>query len=91
MSIDPHDAITRQQKSNAGVSIFSCPVLNSVKQSLLLALEGGLHSNEDINNLVVQICYRAADLAYLLDMEEKALSDYSEALRQEPDELSDLD
>ncbi len=62
-----------------------------VKQSILLALEEGLHTDEDVDDLVVQICYRAADLAYLLDMEEKALSDYSEVLRKEPDELSDLD
>ncbi len=56
-----------------------------VKQSILIALEEGLRTEEDINDLVVQICYRAADLAYLLDMEEKALSDYSEALREVPD------
>lgn len=62
-----------------------------VKQSILLALEEGLHTEKDIDDLVVQICYRAADLAYLLDMEKKALSDYSKALRTEPDELSDLD
>ena len=62
-----------------------------VKQSILLALEEGLHTDKDIDDLVVQICYRAADLAYLLDMEEKALSDYSKALRKEPDELSDFD
>ena len=62
-----------------------------VKQSILLTLEEGLHTDEDVDDLVVQICYRAADLAYLLDMEEKALSDYSEVLRKEPDELSDLD
>lgn len=62
-----------------------------VKQSILLALEDGLDSDADIDNLVVQICYRAADLAYLLDMEDKALSDYSEALRKEPEELPDPD
>ena len=62
-----------------------------VKQSILLALEDGLHTDKDIDNLVVQICYRAADLAYLLDIEKKALSDYSKALRAEPDELSNLD
>jgi len=52
-----------------------------VKQSILYALEEGLNSAEDIDRLVGQICYRAADLAYLLDMEEKELSDYSEILR----------
>jgi hypothetical protein len=53
-----------------------------VKASVLLSLELGLKSEEDINNLVSQICYRASDLAYLLDLEEKELSDYSKALRK---------
>lgn len=52
-----------------------------VKKSILYALEEGLNSAEDIDNLVGQICYRTADLAYLLDMENKELSDYSEMLR----------
>ena len=52
-----------------------------VKQSILYALEEGLNSTKDIDGLVCQICYRAADLAYLLDMEEKELSDYSEYFR----------
>ena len=53
-----------------------------VKQSIIYALEQGLNSSEDIDALVGQICYRAADLAYLLDMEQKELSDYSEDLRK---------
>jgi len=54
----------------------------AVKASILAALQQGLNSADDIDNLVSQICYRAADLAYLLDMEQKELSDYSEDLRQ---------
>jgi hypothetical protein len=38
-----------------------------------------------VEDLVVQICYRAADLAVLLDMEGKPLSRYSRHLRREPD------
>jgi len=53
-----------------------------VKASILLSLASGLNSEEEIDNLVSQICYRAADLAYLLDLEEKELSDYSKALRK---------
>lgn len=53
-----------------------------VKASILLSLELGLKSEEDIDKLVSQICYRASDLAYLLNLEEKELSDYSEALRK---------
>jgi len=53
-----------------------------VKASILLGLESGLNSEKEIDNLVSQICYRASDLAYLLDLEEKELSDYSKALRK---------
>jgi len=60
-----------------------------VKQSILYALEEGLNIAEDIDKLVGQICYRAADLAYLLDMEEKELSDYSKYLRDECYDESD--
>ncbi|MBT3205544.1 MAG: hypothetical protein HOM14_20510 [Gammaproteobacteria bacterium] len=56
-----------------------------IKASILLSLESGLNSEEDIDKLVTQICYRTSDLAYLLDIEEKQLSDYSEELREEPD------
>ena len=54
----------------------------AVKASILTAMEEGLNSAESIDRLVEQICYRAADLAYLLDMEKKELSDYSEYLRE---------
>ncbi len=53
----------------------------AVKKSILTAKEEGLNSAEDIDRLVEQICYRTSDLAYLLDMEQKELSDYSEDLR----------
>jgi len=62
-----------------------------VRYSILDALEEGLSVEDDIEALVTQICYRAADLAYLLDLEEKHLSDYSETLRKEPDEDEDDD
>ena len=52
-----------------------------VKQSIIYALEQGLNSSKDIDDLVGQIAYRTADLAYLLDLEQKELSDYSELLR----------
>ena len=52
-----------------------------IKASILISLESGLNSEEEINKLVRQICYRTSDLAYLLDLEEKELTDYSETLR----------
>lgn len=54
----------------------------AVKASVLAAMEKGLNSADEIDHLVRQICYRASDLAFLLDMEKKELSDYSEDLRQ---------
>lgn len=56
-----------------------------VRISIQNAVEEGLKDEQDIEMLVVQIGYRAADLAYLLDVEESELSDYSEELREEPD------
>ena len=35
------------------------------------------------NTLIGQICYRAADLAYVLDMRDERLAQYSSALREE--------
>ena len=54
----------------------------AVKASVVYALEDGLRTEEDIEKLVGQICYRGADLAYLLDVEGKELSEYSEELRE---------
>jgi hypothetical protein len=57
-----------------------------VRYSIQDAFEEGLTGDErEIEGLVTQICYRAADLAYLLDLEQRRLSDYSEELREEPD------
>ncbi len=54
-----------------------------VRYSIQSAIEEGLTDEEKIENLVTQICYRAADMAYLLDLEEGTLSDYSRELRKE--------
>jgi hypothetical protein len=59
---------------------------NGVRQSIQMALEDGLETPEKIERLVGQICYRAADLAYLLDREGEVLSEYSEYFRWEPEE-----
>jgi hypothetical protein len=56
---------------------------HGVRFSIEDAVEKGLANEADIERLVTQICYRAADLAYLLDLEGRELSDYSEALREE--------
>jgi len=57
----------------------------SVKYSIKDALQEGGKTEEEIDDLVIQICYRAADLGYLLELEGKRLSDYSKWLRRKKD------
>jgi hypothetical protein len=60
-----------------------------VRFSIEDAVEEGLGDQEAIGRLVGQICYRAADLGYLLDVAGEPLWVYSEQLRQEDDLSSD--
>lgn len=55
----------------------------AVRISINHAVAKGLNDPDDIEQLVIQICYRAADLGYLLDQYRKRLSDYSVDLRDE--------
>jgi hypothetical protein len=57
----------------------------AVEQSIHYALEEGLHSQNAVERLVTQICYRAADLGMLLEREGHSLSQYSRHLRKEKD------
>jgi hypothetical protein len=67
---------------------FRCGVRYSIQD----AVEQGLTGEEAIEQLVTQICYRAADLAYMLDMEAEILSRYSRELRRSSDaDLETLD
>jgi len=59
------------------ILVFRKGVLASIKN----AVDEGLNSEEDIHNLFGQICYRTADLSYLLTTEGKDLRDYSQDLR----------
>lgn len=58
---------------------------NAVRFTIRNGTAEGLSTEEAIEKLVTQICYRTADLAYLLDREGKRLSRYSRHLRREPD------
>ncbi len=58
---------------------------NGVRQSIQSAVQKGLLDDGAVEKLVIQICYRAADLAYLLDLKRAPLSRYSRHLRREPD------
>lgn len=56
---------------------------NAVRQSLSLELRRHQLGDAELESAVKQICYRAADLSYLLDQRKEPLSDYSKELRQE--------
>lgn len=56
-----------------------------VRFSIRHAVAEGLKDDQAVEQLVAQICYRAADLAHLLKQEGTALSRYSRHLRREPD------
>ena len=54
-----------------------------VRFSVQDALDEGLTSEKLVERIVGQVCYRAADLAYVLDMRDERLGQYSSALREE--------
>jgi hypothetical protein len=56
---------------------------NAVRISIQRAVNEGLGDEESIEDLVTQICYRAADLAVLLDLAGQPLRRYSRHLRRE--------
>jgi hypothetical protein len=56
----------------------------SVRQAIKRALDEGINSEEQIEALVIQICYRAADLSFLLQARNEPLHKYSNLLRREP-------
>ena len=55
-----------------------------VRFSIKDAVTTGLPDDKAIETLVTQICYRAADLSYLLKQQNRQLSEYSGELREEP-------
>lgn len=56
---------------------------NAVRFSVESAVAEGLDGAESIEALVTQICYRAADLAFVLQTRGEPLSRYSRHLRKE--------
>lgn len=56
----------------------------AVRHCIEAAIAEGLRDEPSIERLVKQICYRAADLGFLLKREGKPLSRYSRHLRREP-------
>jgi hypothetical protein len=56
---------------------------NAVRFSIQDAAHDGLKDAESIEDLVTQICFRAADLAFVLQMRNEPLFRYSRHLRKE--------
>ena len=70
------------------VSIVDAPTpaesfRRGVRFSIQDALEEGLDDEEGLERLVGQICHRAADLGYLLEVSGEPLAVYSEELRDQ--------
>lgn len=57
---------------------------HAVRQSIEHAIAGGLEGDDAVEKLVTQICFRAADLAVLLELDGQPLARYSRHLRREP-------
>jgi hypothetical protein len=54
----------------------------SIRSILRAAASETFHENEIVERIITQICYQIADLGYMLDLEDKRLSDYANRLRQ---------
>ncbi len=59
---------------------------SAVRQALEFEFGSGPAGDAKIESAVKQVCYRAADLAFLLHQKGETLSHYSEALRREDDD-----
>ena len=60
-----------------------CSIASRGTASCSAKLKGRAIGDAEIESIVTQICYRAADLSYLLRLDKKHLADYSEELRHE--------
>ncbi len=82
--VDQYREMYRQAKDIVDAPTPAESFRRGVRHSIENAMRDGLRSARDVEKLVTQICYRAADLGYVLDGEGKQLSDYSEEFREEP-------
>ncbi len=85
----PEDRVAYFQRAyREAKEILDAPTLaesfrRGVRFSIQHAVEQGLEDKGSIERLVTQVCYRAADLGFRLDMEGQRLSEYLDELRQE--------
>jgi hypothetical protein len=88
LEIEEKDAGFRRECYKRAKAIIDAPTpaeafRRGVRFSIEDAVVEGFSGEETIEDLVVQVCYRAADLGFLLDRTGLRLSDYSEELREE--------
>jgi hypothetical protein len=91
LNVELHEVPNWRKRFRDALAVVDAPnpaeaFRRGVRFSILDAVETGLGDEKSIEELVTQICYRAADLSNLLKKENLPLSDYSEILRREPDE-----
>jgi hypothetical protein len=88
LEIPKENAAFFQRCYRESKAIVDAPTLaeafrRGVRVSIQSAVEEGLEDKGDIERLVTQICYRAADFGFRLDVEGRRLSEYSGELRRE--------
>jgi len=90
---DPDEAAALREAFRAAREVVDAPTpaesfRRAVRQLIKTEVARGLNDDKSIEKLVVQICYRAADLSFLLKRDGEPLSKYSQDLRAEPGDLS---
>jgi len=81
--VELYQSLYREAKDIVDAPTLVQAFRHGVRYSIAHALEKSLRNEGDIERLVTQICYRAADLGYRIEVEGKRLSDLSEELREE--------
>lgn len=89
LEVEPDDAVELLARFRDALEVVDAPnpaesFRRSVRQVVQRALKEGLSTDKEVEDLVIQICYRGADLSYLLQLREEPLHKYSDRLRREP-------
>ena len=90
LDVDPDNAAALMSATRDALEVVDAEnpaeaFRNSVRQILLHAGTEGLDSDEAIEQLVIQICYRVSDLSHLLRRDGNPLARYCRHFRREPD------
>lgn len=86
LKVDEDELISLLDRTKEARRIVDAPTPASafregVKQSIEYALKNGLSTERSIDELTTQICYRAADLSFVLKERDEPIAKYSEELR----------